>query len=292
LVNDFYINRKRGRHRADCKQCNLEDQKKRRKADPNWNKRTREYKQNNKEHLYQKEKIRKQNMVLLELPDNFTRKCTKCKIEKHKTEFWKTRDNKTGLQSRCIQCAKQYTKDNKETIKKYKKEYNKKNKQAKQEYDRKYIEKNRDKIIKRAKQYRKANPGKHSEYAKRRSKYDLNFKLRTSLRGRIYPAISSDVKTGSSIDLIGCSIDQFKLYLESQFKSKMTWENWSHSGWHIDHIIPLAKFDLTDPMQQKLAFNYKNTQPLWAKDNLSKNKYISDEEYHKQIEILKREIND
>lgn len=50
----------------------------------------------------------------------------------------------------------------------------------------------------------------------------------------------------------------------------MSWDNYGFSGWHIDHILPLASFDLTDPAQQSECFNFKNLRPLWAKDNLSK----------------------
>jgi len=40
---------------------------------------------------------------------------------------------------------------------------------------------------------------------------------------------------------------------------------------HIDHIIPCEVFDLTIKEHQLVCFNYKNLQPLWSKDNLSKN---------------------
>lgn len=39
---------------------------------------------------------------------------------------------------------------------------------------------------------------------------------------------------------------------------------------HLDHVIPLAFFDLTGLEQQKKAMNWKNIQPLEAKRNISK----------------------
>jgi DNA/RNA endonuclease G (NUC1) len=54
----------------------------------------------------------------------------------------------------------------------------------------------------------------------------------------------------------------------------MNWENYGKNGWHIDHIIPCASFDLTDPKQQKNCFHYTNLQPLWAADNIRKSDKI------------------
>ena len=59
-------------------------------------------------------------------------------------------------------------------------------------------------------------------------------------------------------------------YLERKFQPGMTWRNQSRFGWHIDHIKPCSKFDLSDPIQQKICFNYKNLQPLWAEENIRK----------------------
>ena len=64
------------------------------------------------------------------------------------------------------------------------------------------------------------------------------------------------------------NIESYKKYLEAKFQNGMDWTNYGE--WHIDHIIPCAKFNLTNPEEQKKCFHYTNTQPLWAKDNLSK----------------------
>jgi hypothetical protein len=44
----------------------------------------------------------------------------------------------------------------------------------------------------------------------------------------------------------------------------------ARNEWHIDHIRPLASFDLTDPEQVRLAFAPENHQWLPATLNLSK----------------------
>lgn len=69
-------------------------------------------------------------------------------------------------------------------------------------------------------------------------------------------------------ELIGCSYEQFKKHIEKQFKRGMSWDN--KGQWHIDHIRPLASFDLLKPEEQRRAFHFTNCQPLWNKDNWRK----------------------
>ena len=97
---------------------------------------------------------------------------------------------------------------------------------------------------------------------------NINFTLRLLLRTRLNKVIKRNQKNGSSIKDLGCSIEDLKKHLESQFQPGMTWKN--HGKWHIDHIIPLSKFDLTVKEQFLKAVHYTNLQPLWAKDNLKK----------------------
>jgi hypothetical protein len=67
---------------------------------------------------------------------------------------------------------------------------------------------------------------------------------------------------------LGCTIDEFKRYIEGKFGGGMSWDNYGE--WHLDHIIPLSKFKLEDRQQLLIACNYTNYQPLWGKDNMSK----------------------
>jgi len=83
-------------------------------------------------------------------------------------------------------------------------------------------------------------------------------------------ALKHKIKTGSSVRDLGCTLEQLKAHLESQFQLGMTWENHGVQGWHVDHIIPLASFNLADRDQLLKACHYTNLQPLWAKDNWSK----------------------
>lgn len=107
-----------------------------------------------------------------------------------------------------------------------------------------------------------------NEYRKYKKETDVNFKLRVILRSRLYAALKGNYKVGSAVKDLGCSIEEFKIYLENQFTEGMNWNN--YGNWHIDHIRPLISFDLSNRSDFLIACNYKNLQPLWAQDNLKK----------------------
>jgi hypothetical protein len=109
---------------------------------------------------------------------------------------------------------------------------------------------------------------------------NLSFRITERLRHRLRMALrwSRASKLASSIDLLGCSIADFKIYIESKFEIGMSWENYGYKGWHIDHIMPCALFDLTNPDHQKQCFHFSNMQPMWATRNFKKSK-SSDQQF-------------
>lgn len=98
-------------------------------------------------------------------------------------------------------------------------------------------------------------------------KHTTKARLKASLRSRLYNFVKGKNKK-PSFDFVGCSIDELKEHLSSQFQNGMSWENYGE--WHIDHLKPCASFDLSIEEEQHKCFHYSNLQPLWAKDNLKK----------------------
>ena len=151
-------------------------------------------------------------------------------------------------------------------------------------YARKYNQ--RDYVIKKRKlynqSYRKKNLDRLLEkdrlYAKNVKRKDPNHLIKELCRRRILIALESQdaTKSESLKKLMGCSIQTFKKNLEKQFYphpktgTKMSWKNHGLKGWHIDHKIPLNNFNLKKVSEQRKAFNFKNTQPMWSFQNLSK----------------------
>ena len=135
-----------------------------------------------------------------------------------------------------------------------------------------YYQKNKEKIKARVEQYHQSHKQENNEYKKRKYKTDVQYKLSELLRNRIRKSLKGNHKPGSAVKDMGCTVYELQLHLESQFTNGMSWDN--HGQWHIDHIKPLASFDLTDPEKFMEACHYTNLQPLWAKDNLSKGKKL------------------
>jgi len=131
-----------------------------------------------------------------------------------------------------------------------------------------------DEIHKTVNERNKRNREKLTAHKKQRERENPCIKIASTLRSRIWDVLirrkRCTKKWFGFWDVVGCSPDELRRHLESQFRDGMSWANHSRNGWHIDHIIPCASFDLTDPEQQKQCFHYTNLQPLWWYENISK----------------------
>ena len=103
---------------------------------------------------------------------------------------------------------------------------------------------------------------------RRRLATDPYARLVHNLRGRIKATIVHGCKKGKALAYLSESVDFYRDHLTSLLQPDMTWDNYGE--WHIDHIRPLASFDLTDQDQIRLAWHWTNLQPLWGPDNSSK----------------------
>lgn len=181
---------------------------------------------------------------------------------------------------------KEYREKNKERLKKYHKCRYEEKKDDILKSKREYYSRTREHHLEKMREYNRLHKAERKErdvankkhiqeydrtYYKQRINSDVNYKIRRNLRSRIAKALRGiGEKSEKTTDLLGCTVEEFKAYIESQFKDGMSWENYGHSVWHLDHKIPCSFFDLTDAEQQKKCFNYTNIRPLWASDNLSK----------------------
>ena len=139
--------------------------------------------------------------------------------------------------------------------------------EEKNNYHIEYRKKNREKLRLQAIKYRLDNKEKVLERDRVRSKNaSIEKRIIQNLRVRARVAITcgKGSKSQKTLELLGGEIEDVKLFITSKFTTGMSWDNYGPKGWHIDHIKPCAKFDLTDLEQQKICFHYTNLQPLWA----------------------------
>lgn len=250
--------------------------------------RTREWYQNNKERkkTYDKEYLKK-NKETRRAYNLAYKKKHKERLKQQNKEYYsrpEIKEHKKAYDDR-------YREENKERIAARQAKFYQENKERLLEKARVYREENRERIRQRDRELytperaakRKAYKQRpdvkkrqrewENQYRKERYHNDTNYKLLVLLRNRITSAINHNYKSGSAIDDLGCTIEEFKDHIESQFKEGMTWDNWTTDGWHIDHKKQLSNFDLTDREQFKEATHYTNLQPLWWWENLEKREW-------------------
>jgi hypothetical protein len=204
------------------------------------------------------------------------------KIEEKKVKF--KRNDELTNEERLIRnkIAKEKYKKNKEKIlerrkelyyskhqeKKYNYYHTPEIKEKRSKYSLEYYNKNRDNYLANYYLNKDKINQKASIMVKKKYHSDPQFKVKTILRCRLNNTLKWDYEDPYIVDLLGISIKEFKVYLESKFQEDMCWSN--RVLWHIDHINPLKNFDLTKISDLKKCYHYTNLQPLWCKQNLNK----------------------
>lgn len=227
------------------------------------------------------------------------KKCSKCNIVKDLDLFNRDKSSRDGHRANCKECSKLYRENNREKTKEYrdrnkdrikkqtelwilnnveklkddKKKYYQVNRQVILEKSAANYEKNRNKKLEYQKRYQNENKYKRNKQLSERRQNDVLFRLTTNIRNLINNSFydSGYSKKSKTQEILGCSYDEFKIYLESKFENWMNWENRGiytgelSVGWDIDHIIPLC-FAQSEEEVIKLN-HYTNLQPLCTKIN-------------------------
>jgi hypothetical protein len=198
---------------------------------------------------------------------------------------------------KCKECIKEYNKEyyrkNYEYFKEKRKKWNEENRLYKNEYalknyhdnkelysskSKEYREKNRNILNEKKREWEKNRPIEEkrkyrNEYLKRKKQEDPVYNIKCLMRSYISSVLKNKgyKKVLKTESILGCSFDEFKIYLESKFEDWMTWENKGlyngefNYGWDIDHIIPLSSVKIEEDITKLNHFT--NLQPLCSKVN-------------------------
>lgn len=178
----------------------------------------------------------------------YNKRCCRCKITKTPQEFHNNKSISDGLSPTCKSCKI------KENIR-----------------DRK---KNTERTLK----WKENNPEKWKKNLKNATAKSRKKPI-TKLRNNIRKTLSKLLKNKSNrfSPTISCTGKELSLYLENLFTSEMTWEN-KNEVWELDHTIPLAAFDLSNPIERRYANHYLNLRPCLKMENYTKWAHYKEED--------------
>jgi hypothetical protein len=157
-------------------------------------------------------------------------------------------------------------------LKKWKAKNKSKIKQYAKQYYKNYYNQNKDTIVKRSVDWYNNNKDRANHrinlYLHKKRNNNNIFRLTDNIRSLIRGSFKNNgfKKDSKTIQILGCTIAEFKSHIESQFKDGMSWEN--RHLWHIDHIMPVSMAKTHDEVVR--LNHYKNLRPLWAHENLLK----------------------
>jgi hypothetical protein len=194
----------------------------------------------------------------------------------------------------CKPCSNKLRTDsklrNKEKVKEQNKKYNEQNKEKIAEYYKEHYQQNKETYLNNNIKWRNDNKDIINEKARIRCITDHNYRIKKNLRNRVHVCIKKNKPT---MEYIGCDLEFLKQWLQSNFNEHMTFKNYG-SYWHIDHVIPCSKFDLTNEQNIFDCFRWTNLQPLEASENYSKNNSVDFDQvksHYKKVKSFAKKNN-
>ncbi len=238
--------------------------------------------------------------------------CCRCRNDKAVAEFGRDKGKSDGLNARCKSCNREvaaaWSKANAEKKRVTGKLYRDQNIDKKRADNRKYAKDNAERAREKTRLWVLANPERHqanrqrwydnnqdrvqelrqkwkeaheeevkaymNAYAKTRYRDDLNYRTKAIVSSRLRNCMHKEKDT--TVMYLGCSIEQFRAWIESQFSSLMSWENMGQF-WTFDHVRPCASYDFWDEMQRHMCFNWSNVRPCEAIENIKKGDKIDND---------------
>lgn len=187
--------------------------------------------------------------------------CWYCDKNLNTSLYHRSKSSSDGFQGMCKDCHKSYRKN-----------WLSKNKIQYEEKCKEWATKNKQKKYLTQKEWRTNNREYFREHQRKykalKRKNDPIFRITGNLRVRLRKTVKGINKSKKTMELLGCSIEEFKEHIKKKFKKGMTWNNYGKR--ELDHIKPCCSFNLIDLEQQKICFHYTNIQPLWKKEHREK----------------------
>lgn len=220
--------------------------------------------------------------------------CTDCKIEKELSEYSKNGKHYRGQCKLCrTNIQKKIYHNDPEHFRGLKKIEYESNKEQILERNKEYRDNNPEKVNAQNAEYRKNNKEarnlkeKSKEYKDKRNaklkvrrSTDSKFCLISSYRSRISEILKSTKSNDSRLTYLDCSKKEFYDWIESQFDEYMNWDNYVEY-WVLDHVIPIAWFNLENEIHKNHCFRWYNLRPFNKDNNRLKSDKI-------EIETIRR----
>jgi hypothetical protein len=149
---------------------------------------------------------------------------------------------------------------------------------------------NRERERARGNKWRKENRERYNKYFHDYYEKDESKKIGRNLRNRLRKVLKGKTSEIHSINICGCNLDFLKTHLVFLFQDGMSMAN--YGKWHIDHIIPCDAFDFHNTIHQRACFYWRNLQPMWSVENISKNDNYNIGDFNEYMDwFMKNVIN-